>query len=110
VHNLVDDSTRTETYDKLIISTGAVPIELNVAGKDLDNIYFMRGRDWAMKLKRASVEPLIKNVVVVGSGYIGIEAAEAFAKAGKKVTVLMFCHEFWALIWIQSLQMCWLMN
>lgn len=88
VHNLVDDSTRTETYDKLIISTGAVPIELNVAGKDLDNIYFMRGRDWAMKLKRASVEPLIKNVVVVGSGYIGIEAAEAFAKAGKKVTVI----------------------
>lgn len=27
-------------------------------------------------------------MVVIGSGYIGIEAAEAFAKAGKKVTVI----------------------
>lgn len=88
VHNLADDTTRTESYDKLIISTGAVPAQIPVAGNDLKNIYFMRGRDWAMKLKRATVEPLINNVVVIGSGYIGIEAAEAFAKAGKQVTII----------------------
>ncbi|BDR56421.1 FAD-dependent oxidoreductase [Xylocopilactobacillus apis] len=88
VRNLNDDSTRTESYDKLIISTGAIPSKLPVAGNDLENIYFMRGRDWAMKLKRATVEPNIRNVVVIGSGYIGIEAAEAFAKAGKNVTVI----------------------
>ncbi|AXX64775.1 FAD-dependent oxidoreductase [Bombilactobacillus bombi] len=88
VHNLADDTTRTESYDKLIISTGAVPAQIPVAGNDLKNIYFMRGRDWAMKLKRATVEPLIDKVVVIGSGYIGIEAAEAFAKAGKQVTII----------------------
>lgn len=88
VHNLADDTTRTESYDKLIISTGAVPAQIPVAGNDLKNIYFMRGRDWAMKLKRATVEPLINKVVVIGSGYIGIEAAEAFAKAGKQVTII----------------------
>ncbi|RHW50101.1 FAD-dependent oxidoreductase [Bombilactobacillus bombi] len=88
VHNLADDTTRTEGYDKLIISTGAVPAQIPVAGNDLKNIYFMRGRDWAMKLKRATVEPLINKVVVIGSGYIGIEAAEAFAKAGKQVTII----------------------
>ncbi|MBA1435089.1 FAD-dependent oxidoreductase [Bombilactobacillus bombi] len=88
IHNLVDDTTRTEAYDKLIISPGAIPAQLPVPGKDLDNIYFMRGRDWAIKLKRASVEPDIKNVVVIGSGYIGIEAAEVFAKAGKNVTII----------------------
>lgn len=88
VHNLADDTTRTEKYDKLILSTGAVPAALNVPGKDLDNIYFMRGRDWAIKLKKATVDPAIQQVVIVGSGYIGMEAAEAFAKAGKQVTVL----------------------
>jgi NADH peroxidase len=32
--------------------------------------------------------PDIQNVVVVGGGYIGIEAAEAFVKAGKNVTLV----------------------
>ncbi|WP_317636389.1 FAD-dependent oxidoreductase [Xylocopilactobacillus apicola] len=88
VHNLVDDQKRIEKYDKLIVSTGAVPVNLPVPGNDLENIYFMRGRDWAIKLKKATVEPEIQNVVVIGSGYIGIEAAEAFSKAGKQVTVI----------------------
>ncbi|MFR3687867.1 MAG: FAD-dependent oxidoreductase, partial [Enterococcus sp.] len=39
-------------------------------------------------LKLHSVDPAIQNVVVVGGGYIGIEAAEAFAKAGKNVTLV----------------------
>ena len=88
VKNLADGTERDESYDKLILSAGAVPVELPVPGNDLDNVYYMRGRDWAMKLKRATVEPTIKNVVVIGSGYIGIEAAEVFAKAGKNVTVI----------------------
>ncbi|USS89519.1 FAD-dependent oxidoreductase [Fructilactobacillus cliffordii] len=75
-------------YDKLILSVGATPFKLPVAGKELQNIYAMRGRDWAIKLREAEVKPDIKNVTVVGSGYIGIEAAESFAKAGKHVTIV----------------------
>lgn len=48
----------------------------------------MRGRQDTIDLKLHSVDPDIQNVVVVGGGYIGIEAAEAFAKAGKKVTLV----------------------
>lgn len=88
VREVVSGKTRQESYDKLIVSSGAVPFELPVPGKDLDNIYLMRGRDWAIRLKKATVDPSIKKVVVVGSGYIGIEAAESFAKAGKEVTVI----------------------
>ncbi|MGU9560599.1 NAD(P)/FAD-dependent oxidoreductase, partial [Lactiplantibacillus pentosus] len=77
-----------EQYDKLILSPGATPATLPVPGNDLKNIYAMRGRDWAIKLKQRTVDPDIHNVVVVGAGYIGIEAAEAFAKAGKHVTVV----------------------
>ncbi|ANZ58063.1 NAD(FAD)-dependent dehydrogenase [Fructilactobacillus lindneri] len=79
---------KTENYDKLILSIGAVPFQLPVPGKDLQNIYAMRGRDWAILLKEAEVKPDIKNVTVVGSGYIGIEAAESFAKAGMHVTII----------------------
>ena len=86
--NHVDNSTRTEKYDKLVLSAGAVPTQIPVEGSDLDNIYAMRGRDWAIKLKARTVDPTINNVVVIGSGYIGNEATEAFAKAGMKVTVI----------------------
>lgn len=80
--------TRTESYDKLILSPGANPFILPVPGKELANIETMRGRQDTIDLKKHSVDPAIKNVVVVGGGYIGIEAAEAFAVAGKKVTVV----------------------
>lgn len=79
---------REEHYDKLILSSGATPAALPVAGNDLKNIYAMRGRDWAIKLKERTVDPRVQNVVVIGAGYIGIEAAETFAKAGKHVTVV----------------------
>ena len=39
----------------------------------------MRGRDWANQIKERMKDA--KKAVVVGGGYIGIEAAEAFAKA-----------------------------
>lgn len=84
----VSGETRKETYDKLILSPGANPFILPVPGHELENIATMRGRQDTIDLKLRSVEPEIQNVVVVGGGYIGIEAAEAFAKAGKKVTVV----------------------
>lgn len=88
VKDLLSGIERVEEYDKLIISPGAVPIELNLPGKELENIYLMRGRKWAIKLKQKTIDPDVQNVVVIGSGYIGIEAAESFAKAGKNVTVI----------------------
>lgn len=84
----VSGETRTETYDKLILSPGANPFILPVPGHDLKNIETMRGRQDTIDLKLHSVDPDIENVVVVGGGYIGIEAAEAFAKAGKNVTLV----------------------
>ncbi|KRK87844.1 NADH peroxidase [Lentilactobacillus sunkii DSM 19904] len=88
VHNLDDDSTREEKYDKLVLSAGAVPASIPVPGNDLANIYAMRGRDWAIKLKAKTVDPDVQNVTVIGAGYIGIEAAEVFSKAGKHVTLI----------------------
>jgi len=88
VVNHATGEERDEGYDKLVLAVGAVPFDLPVPGHDLENVYAMRGRDWAIKLKAKTVDPAIKNVVVIGSGYIGIEAAEVFAKAGKHVTVV----------------------
>lgn len=76
------------SYDKLILTPGAVPRRLPFKGNDLDNIYFLRGREWALKNKAKINDPTVSQVVVIGSGYIGIELVEAYVKAGKEVTVI----------------------
>lgn len=82
------DGEREDTYDKLLLFPGAIPFQLPIPGTDLDHVYYLRGREWAGKVKDRMADA--KKVVVIGGGYIGIEAAEAYAKAGKDVTVLDF--------------------
>ena len=79
--------TKDFKYDKLIISSGVEPASLNVPGANLDNIYLMRGYDWAKKIDAAQKDDSIKNVAVIGAGN-GIAAAEVMAKAGKNVTLI----------------------
>ena len=88
VTSILDKSTKEYEYDKLILSSGVKPNSLPVPGTDLENVYLMRGYDWATRIKDKLTDPAIKNVAVIGAGYIGIEAAEAFQKAGTEVTLL----------------------
>lgn len=75
-----------ESYDKLFLSPGAVPIELPIEGLDSEHVYYMRGRDWADVIKKRM--QTAKKAIVIGSGYIGIEVAEAYTKAGIDTTVI----------------------
>lgn len=83
-----DGTKYEETYDKLILATGSVPIVPDVEGKDLENVQMVKlyqnAQDVIEKLKDESIQ----NVVVVGAGYIGVELAEAFKRCGKSVTVI----------------------
>ncbi len=77
-----------ESYDKLIIATGSLPISPPIKGKDLKNVQFVKlYQDAALAIERLK-DPTIKNVTVIGAGYIGVELAEAFQKCGKDVTLL----------------------
>ena len=88
VKDLTTQISEEVKYDKLVLSSGVTPQTLPVPGNDLGNIYLMRGRDWAIQIKAATEDPTIKNVAIIGAGYIGTEASEVFAKAGKHVTLM----------------------
>ncbi len=81
-----EDGEKEESYDKLFLSPGAVPIEIPIPGADLEHVYYLRGRDWAEVVDARMKDA--KKAVIVGGGYIGIEVAEAFTKAGIDTTVL----------------------
>ncbi|CAK8053524.1 FAD-dependent oxidoreductase [Eupransor demetentiae] len=88
VKDLMSGKTFEDTYDKLILSSGVTPANLPVPGMELENVYMMRGRDWATKIHAKLHDSTVRNVVVVGTGYIGMEAAEVFNKTGKNVTII----------------------
>lgn len=67
---------------------------LFVLGIDFENVYLMWGYDWVIKIKVVLIDDSIKNVVVVGLGYIGIEVVEVFVKKGKYVILFDFIDCF----------------
>lgn len=73
----------TESYDKLILATGSLPITPKIAGTDLKYVEYVKLFQDGQKIDLALQDPAIKNVAVVGAGYIGVEIAEAIRRRGK---------------------------
>ncbi len=74
-------------YDHLVLATGSVPRQLPAAiGGDLGNVFTMRGlKDADAMAPQFSAG---RNLLVVGGGYIGLEAAAVAAKKGLHVTLV----------------------
>ncbi len=86
-----DLNSSTDTifpYDKLIIATGALPLIPNIPGANLKRISTVRGLNDALKIRAMLDSGKIKNAVVVGGGFIGLEMAENLSRRGVKVTVV----------------------
>lgn len=80
-------------YDKLIIATGASPIVPPVEGVEQQGIFVMRTPDDAMKIRDAIAQRGVRQAVVVGGGFIGLEAAENLHAQGVQVTVIDFAPQ-----------------
>lgn len=85
-----DGQESKESYDKLLLSPGGKPGTIPGVDDQHENIFYLRGRDWADKVKNRMTEA--KKAIVVGAGYIGIEAAVAYAQAGIEVTLIDFVN------------------
>lgn len=77
-----------ESYDKLILATGSLPIVPQIPGRDLENVQLVKLFQNAEEVIKKLENPEIKTIAVVGAGYIGVELAEAFERHNKKVIVV----------------------
>ncbi|MBL8026683.1 MAG: FAD-dependent oxidoreductase [Fibrobacteres bacterium] len=93
VRNLETGAVFEDSYEKLIYAAGSWPIEIPGIPKEhssYKNIEICKLFQHAIELVKKADDPSIKTVAVVGSGYIGVELAEAYQKKGKKVTLIDF--------------------
>ncbi|MEA3263791.1 MAG: FAD-dependent oxidoreductase [Pseudomonadota bacterium] len=74
------------TYGELIWATGGDPRQLSCPGSDLAGIHYVRTRADVDALMAEL--PQVSRAVVIGGGYIGLEAAAVLSKLGKQVTLL----------------------
>ena len=85
-HRLTAQSGRTITYGKLIWSAGGHPRPLPFAHAGLRGVHPIRTIDDSDALRRRMETS--QNIIIIGGGYIGLEAAAVLSKAGKKVILL----------------------
>jgi len=78
----------TDRYDRLVIATGAYPIRPKIEGIDLNNIFYLRSIFDADAIFERIRTENIRNVVIAGGGYIGLEMAESLIHRGKDVTIV----------------------
>ena len=85
---LEDGQKVEESYDKLILATGSLPIVPPIPGRDLENVQLVKLFQNAEEVINKLENPDIKTIAVVGAGYIGVELAEAFERHNKKVIMV----------------------
>ena len=72
-------------YDKLLIATGASPVIPDVAGIDLPGVLPLKNLSDGRKIKSYLAAHNVRDAVIIGMGYIGMEMCEAFAERGVNV-------------------------
>lgn len=80
--NIFEDS-----YDKLMIATGASAIIPPIKNYNLENVYTLKSLEDGKFLKEKMKDDNIKKVTVIGAGFIGLEVVEAAKVSGKEVSI-----------------------
>lgn len=78
----------TESYDKLLLSPGATPVRPPLDGIGLEGIFTLRNVDDTDDIKNYISAHEIKEAVVIGAGFIGLEMAENLHHAGANVSIV----------------------
>lgn len=88
VKNLATQEIFKDRYDELIITTGASAVKPPIKNIDLENVFTLKEFSDGIVLKKAMMKPENKRVVIIGAGYIGLEAAEAAVNLKKEVRII----------------------
>ena len=88
VKNLETGEEYTESFDSLVLSTGAKPRMVPIPG--LERAMVLRDVPDAVKIKELVDQKKISSAAIIGAGFIGVELAENLAERGIETTIVEF--------------------
>lgn len=88
VKNVDNGSEYDLPYDKLVLATGSRPIQPPIPGLELKNVWYMRHPEDAGSMVEEIEAQGLRNAVLIGAGYIGVEMAEALRLRGLNVSMV----------------------
>lgn len=88
VKNLETGEEYTESYDSLVLSTGAKPRMVPIPG--LERAHVLRDVPDAIAIKELVDQKKIKSAAIIGAGFIGVELAENLQHRGIETTIVEF--------------------
>lgn len=77
-----------ESYDRLLLSPGATPVRPPLKGIDSEGIFTLRNVEDTDAIKEYISSHKVKNALIVGAGFIGLEMAENLHQTGAKVSIV----------------------
>ena len=81
-------ATRRESFDRVILATGARARRLDVDGEDAAGVFTLRDLVDYQHIERWLETEPVRHVVIVGGGYVGLEVAEAMRHRGVRASIL----------------------
>nr|WP_322933627.1 FAD-dependent oxidoreductase [Bacteroides sp. CG01] len=90
---LSSEDTYEESYDKLLISTGATPVKPPLPGIDSEGIFTLRNVKDTDRIKEYANQHAPRRAVVIGAGFIGLEMAENLHALGAKVSIVEMANQ-----------------
>ena len=86
--NLESGKSFVDRFDRLVLATGAQSIKPKIEGLELKNVFYLRSIFDADAILNMIGSKEIRNIVIVGGGYIGLEMADSLVRLNKKVTIV----------------------
>lgn len=87
IHDLTSGRRYDESFDSLILATGAAPFRPAISGIDLDGVLTLRNLEDTDRIKQR-LDQGISRAVLLGGGFISLELAENFIRRGVSTTVV----------------------
>jgi NADPH-dependent 2,4-dienoyl-CoA reductase/sulfur reductase-like enzyme len=88
IKNIITNEITSDSYDKLVIATGAISTIPKIKGSERKNVFVLRNINDMNNIKDFIEKESPQKAVVVGSGFIGLEMCESFKKLGFDVTLI----------------------
>jgi NADPH-dependent 2,4-dienoyl-CoA reductase/sulfur reductase-like enzyme len=82
-----EGTSKAFSYDRLIVTTGAVPIRPNIDGLSEPGVFFLHTMENSFRVQEYLTKESPKSALIIGAGYIGLEMADALTRRGVEVTL-----------------------